>query len=360
MLEAAGLKGHRIGGAQISPRHANFIENAEGATTADALALMAEARRRAREQFGVELEHEVALLGDIELPPWARRSTLRGGEVGAVAKLADAVVLRLPRARGVRGELAQLLPSWRIARDRVRRRARGRRRLRRRAAERALRRRRRSRSAALRPPSRREVRDALRPLEGESLLRARPRHASPAALAAIPSVRAATLRPRVPAHPARRRRRRAAGRGAAARPGGVARLGARAGDPTAQRPRLSSLPRIWVPTTVERGGRRHAGRPARRCRAVRRPRPWPRGSDRCRPRVARRARPTDELTLVLAAGHALSSSRTSEDLALKLAVARRVLLALEPNVDGWPAYVDLTVPGRPVVGYASSQVVSET
>ena len=68
MLEACGLKGHRIGGAQISPRHANFIENADGATTAEALALMAEARRRAREQFGVELEHEVVLLGTIGLP----------------------------------------------------------------------------------------------------------------------------------------------------------------------------------------------------------------------------------------------------------------------------------------------------
>jgi UDP-N-acetylenolpyruvoylglucosamine reductase len=68
MLEAAGLKGHRIGGAQISPRHANFIENADGATTADALGLMGEARRRAREQFGVELEHEVVLLGAIGLP----------------------------------------------------------------------------------------------------------------------------------------------------------------------------------------------------------------------------------------------------------------------------------------------------
>jgi UDP-N-acetylmuramate dehydrogenase len=63
MLEACGLKGFRIGGAQISPRHANFIENADGARTADALALMTEARRRAREQFGVELEHEVQLLG---------------------------------------------------------------------------------------------------------------------------------------------------------------------------------------------------------------------------------------------------------------------------------------------------------
>ena len=63
MLEACGLKGHAVGGAVISPKHANFIENAGGATTADALALMAEARRRAREQFGVELEHEVELLG---------------------------------------------------------------------------------------------------------------------------------------------------------------------------------------------------------------------------------------------------------------------------------------------------------
>jgi UDP-N-acetylenolpyruvoylglucosamine reductase len=67
MLEACGLKGYRTGGAQISPRHANFIENAGGATSADALALMREARRRALEQFGVELRHEVELLGGIEL-----------------------------------------------------------------------------------------------------------------------------------------------------------------------------------------------------------------------------------------------------------------------------------------------------
>jgi UDP-N-acetylmuramate dehydrogenase len=69
MLEACGLKGHRIGGAQISPRHANFIENAGEGRAVDALALIAEARRRALEEFGVELEHEVRLLGDIELPP---------------------------------------------------------------------------------------------------------------------------------------------------------------------------------------------------------------------------------------------------------------------------------------------------
>jgi UDP-N-acetylmuramate dehydrogenase len=68
MLEGCGLKGHRIGGAQISPKHANFIENADGAKTADALALMAEARRRANAQFGVRLQHEVEFLGEIDLP----------------------------------------------------------------------------------------------------------------------------------------------------------------------------------------------------------------------------------------------------------------------------------------------------
>jgi UDP-N-acetylmuramate dehydrogenase len=67
MLEACGLKGFRIGGAQISPKHANFIENADGARTEDALALMREGMRRAREQYGVELRHEVELLGGIEL-----------------------------------------------------------------------------------------------------------------------------------------------------------------------------------------------------------------------------------------------------------------------------------------------------
>ena len=68
MLEACSLKGHRIGGAQISPRHANFIENASDARSAEAIALMAEARRRASEQFGVELLHEVEFLGPLELP----------------------------------------------------------------------------------------------------------------------------------------------------------------------------------------------------------------------------------------------------------------------------------------------------
>jgi UDP-N-acetylenolpyruvoylglucosamine reductase len=67
LLERCGLKGYRIGGALVSPVHANFIENAGDATSADCLALMVEARRRAREQHGVELEHEVVLVGGLRL-----------------------------------------------------------------------------------------------------------------------------------------------------------------------------------------------------------------------------------------------------------------------------------------------------
>ena len=64
MLDTCGLRGHLSGGAQISPKHANFIENAGGALTSDALELIAEGRRRARERFGVTLETEVQLLGE--------------------------------------------------------------------------------------------------------------------------------------------------------------------------------------------------------------------------------------------------------------------------------------------------------
>ena len=68
-IEECGLKGHAIGGARISPRHANFIENAGGASSSDCLALMAEARRRVHDRFGVALQHEVQFLGPLALPP---------------------------------------------------------------------------------------------------------------------------------------------------------------------------------------------------------------------------------------------------------------------------------------------------
>ena len=68
MLELCGLKGHRIGGAMISPKHANFIENADGAASADCVALMVEARRRAHDEYGVVLEREVVFAAVPELP----------------------------------------------------------------------------------------------------------------------------------------------------------------------------------------------------------------------------------------------------------------------------------------------------
>jgi len=68
LLEAAGCRGLRVGGARFSEKHANFVENTGQATTADVLELMAEGRRRVHERFGVELEPEVQVLGDVRWP----------------------------------------------------------------------------------------------------------------------------------------------------------------------------------------------------------------------------------------------------------------------------------------------------
>jgi UDP-N-acetylmuramate dehydrogenase len=74
LLEAAGCRGLRIGGAGFSEKHANFVENHGEATTADVVALMAEGRRRVLERFGVALEPEVQALGSVQLPPeWKSR-----------------------------------------------------------------------------------------------------------------------------------------------------------------------------------------------------------------------------------------------------------------------------------------------
>jgi UDP-N-acetylenolpyruvoylglucosamine reductase len=66
LLDAAGCRGLTVGGARFSEKHANFVENTGTATTADVVALMAEGRRRVRERFGIELEPEVQLLGDVD------------------------------------------------------------------------------------------------------------------------------------------------------------------------------------------------------------------------------------------------------------------------------------------------------
>jgi UDP-N-acetylenolpyruvoylglucosamine reductase len=68
LLEAAGCRGLRVGGAGFSAKHANFIENHGEASTADVVEVMAEGRRRVQERFGVALEPEVQVLGDVELP----------------------------------------------------------------------------------------------------------------------------------------------------------------------------------------------------------------------------------------------------------------------------------------------------
>lgn len=64
LIDAVGLRGHRIGNAKISEKHCNFIENLGGATAADVAGLIGEAQRRVKEQFGIELEREVELVGE--------------------------------------------------------------------------------------------------------------------------------------------------------------------------------------------------------------------------------------------------------------------------------------------------------
>ena len=64
LIEAAGLKGFRCGGAHISEKHANFFINDEEATAEDVRGLIAEAWNTVREDFGVELDLEVELVGD--------------------------------------------------------------------------------------------------------------------------------------------------------------------------------------------------------------------------------------------------------------------------------------------------------
>jgi UDP-N-acetylmuramate dehydrogenase len=64
LIEAVGLKGHRVGNATWSPVHANFVSNLGGATARDVLALVNLARSRVKERFGISLETEVKLVGE--------------------------------------------------------------------------------------------------------------------------------------------------------------------------------------------------------------------------------------------------------------------------------------------------------
>lgn len=64
LIEAAGLKGHRIGGAEVSPKHANFIINQDEATAADIERLIEHVRQTVIDKHGVELVHEVRIVGE--------------------------------------------------------------------------------------------------------------------------------------------------------------------------------------------------------------------------------------------------------------------------------------------------------
>jgi UDP-N-acetylmuramate dehydrogenase len=64
VIEAAGLKGTRVGQIEVSPVHANYFVNLGGGTAVEALALMDLVREKVRERLGVELEPEVRVLGD--------------------------------------------------------------------------------------------------------------------------------------------------------------------------------------------------------------------------------------------------------------------------------------------------------
>lgn len=63
LIEAAGAKGWREGGAEVSPLHANFINNVDGASAKDVATLLARVRREVYDRFGVELQLEVHLVG---------------------------------------------------------------------------------------------------------------------------------------------------------------------------------------------------------------------------------------------------------------------------------------------------------
>jgi UDP-N-acetylenolpyruvoylglucosamine reductase len=67
LLDEAGCRGMTIGGAGISDKHANFVVNHGSASTAEVVAVIAQARRRVLERFGIELEPEVQTLGPVGL-----------------------------------------------------------------------------------------------------------------------------------------------------------------------------------------------------------------------------------------------------------------------------------------------------
>jgi UDP-N-acetylmuramate dehydrogenase len=67
LVDRAGLKGARTGGAMVSPAHGNFIVNDGSATARDIRMLIEQCRRAVRERFGVQLRDEIVYLGDFDV-----------------------------------------------------------------------------------------------------------------------------------------------------------------------------------------------------------------------------------------------------------------------------------------------------
>ncbi len=117
-----------MGGARFSPKHANFVENAGEATTADILELMAEGRRRVHEKFGIVLEPEVQVLGEVEKPagwelaegedfvaPTAKGEWMASpfvADLGRVARTAPRTVIAAPRSVLSRRWVVDACWSW--------------------------------------------------------------------------------------------------------------------------------------------------------------------------------------------------------------------------------------------------------
>lgn len=81
LIDQAGLKGTRIGGAEITRRHANIMINRGGATAADVLALIFLAQQTVRQKFGVELRPEISFIGDFDPPSSQEAIRLDGDTV---------------------------------------------------------------------------------------------------------------------------------------------------------------------------------------------------------------------------------------------------------------------------------------
>jgi UDP-N-acetylmuramate dehydrogenase len=74
LIEAAGLKGTQVGGAQVSEKHANFIVNPDGAASASAIEmLIGRVQSEVAEKFGISLVREVRIVGDVDRQPGQER-----------------------------------------------------------------------------------------------------------------------------------------------------------------------------------------------------------------------------------------------------------------------------------------------